>query len=110
MPTVSIERIRDWLASHRTAEDYAFSAIDIALGIGGGPAEVAMLCANAADSGMVASVYVGTSRFFTHPLVGMEDKIGQKRMKALLEIGRVVQVAGRYEWAPPKRATETASA
>jgi hypothetical protein len=104
VPTVSIERIRDWLASHRTAEDYAFSAIDIALGIGCGPAEVFVLCNSAADAGMLASVFVGTSRFFTHPLVGMEDKVGQKRMRTLLEIGRVIQVANRYEWAPPKRA------
>jgi hypothetical protein len=102
VPAVSIERIRDWLAKKRTPEAYAFSAIDVALGTGAPPAEIGMLCNSAADSGMLASVYVGGSRFFTHPLVSMEEKIGAKRMRMLEEVGKVRRAGDHFEWANPK--------
>lgn len=102
MPAVSIERIRDWLARNRTSEAYAFSAIDVALGTGAPPAEIFMLCNSAADSGMLASVFVGESRFFTHPLVGMEEKIGAKRMRMLEEVGKARRAGDHFEWSNPK--------
>lgn len=103
MSAVSIERIRDWILARRTTKEYAFPTLDIAAGVGASPVEVFVLCTNAISAGMLSGATVGNAHFFTHPVVGFEAEIGSRRMKALLDDKRVVQVAGKYEWAPTKR-------
>lgn len=101
MPAVSVERIRDWIFNHRTPSDYAFTSIDVALGIGGPPPEVALLCGNAVHAGMLACVTVGEQTYYTHPTVGFADKITPKRLKTLEELGKIRRVKDAYEWTMP---------
>ena len=104
MAAVSIERIRNWLSKNRTVDDYAFSPLEIALGTGAPPGEVAMLCESAAGAGMLASVYAGGAQFFTHPAVGFEDKISSRSMKALIDGKKVWRVSDHYEWGAAAKA------
>lgn len=96
MPTISIQRIRDWIAAHRTADDYAFTSTDVALGIGGPPAEVFLICEGGVLSGMLAAVTKDQTRFYTSTTVGFD--LGPRRTKELIDHG----VAGRgtegLEW------------
>ncbi len=101
MPTISIQRIVDWIAAHRTADDYAFTSMDVALGIGGPPAEVSMLCEGGVASGMLAAVTVGLTRFYTNVPVGFD--LGPRRTEDL--VGRRVAARGHQglEWTAPRR-------
>ena len=102
MASVSIERILDWLSKNRNETVYAFRSIDIALSLGAPPADIDMLCNGAADGGMIASVYVGNDRYFTHPTVGLEQQIGKRQMKELEERTRIMRIGDRWEWILPK--------
>ena len=102
MSATSIERILDWLSKNRNETVYAFRSIDIALSIGAPPADIDMLCNSAADGGMIASVFVGNDRYFTHPTVGLEQQVGKKRLKVLEERTRVVRIGDHWEWTPPQ--------
>lgn len=106
MSGISIERIRDWILARRTTKEYAFPTLDIAAGVGASPIEVFVLCSNAVSAGMLAGVTVHNAHFFTHPVIGFDNEVGQRRMKALLDDRKIAQVSGRYEWAPPKRVVQ----
>ena len=101
--SASIERVLDWLSKNRNEEAYAFRSIDIALSLGAPPAEVDILCNRAADGGMIASVFIGTTRYFTHSTVGLEQQVGKKRLKELEERTRVVKIGDHWEWTPPEQ-------
>lgn len=96
MPTISIQRIRDWVAAHRTADDYAFTSMDIALGIGGPPAEVFLICEGGTLGGALAAVTCGLRRFYTSPTVGFD--LGPHRTKELIERGVAARGADGLEW------------
>jgi len=96
LPTISIQRIRDWIAAHRTADDYAFASTDIALGIGGPPAEVFLICEGGTLGGALAAVTCGLKRFYTNTTVGFD--LGPQRTRELVERGVAARGAEGLEW------------
>lgn len=96
MPTISIQRIRDWIAAHRTADDYAFTSMDIALSIGGPPAEVFLLCEGGVLSNALAAVTKDLTRFYTNTTVGFD--LGLRRTKELIERGVAAHGAEGLAW------------
>jgi len=101
MPSVSIERISDWLYKNRTEESYAFKAYDIAIGVGGLPGEVYLLCENAANTGKLGSVYKDNVRYYTHISIGFD--IGKKNLKELESQSKITKINDHFEWLPQKK-------
>jgi hypothetical protein len=102
VPTISIQRIRDWIAAHRTADDYAFTSMDVALGIGGPPAEVFLLCEGGVLNNSLAAVTVGLARFYTNTVIGFD--LGPRRTKDLIDRGVAGRGAEGLEWTLPRKA------
>lgn len=69
--------------------------MDIALGIGGPPAEVFLLCEGGTMGGALAAVTCGLTRFYTNTVIGFD--LGM-RTKDLIERGVAGRGAEGLEW------------
>ena len=102
MPTLSIQRIRDWIAARRTVDDYAFTAQDIASGVGAPLPDVFAICEGGTMGGALAAVTRIPTRYYTCPSVGFD--LGARRTKDLIDAGAARRGADGVEWTAPKAA------